>query len=221
MNVHSFIAQKNLENRAFLGSERRIFEGDLELRAAKKGSGPGQMCGFAAKYDKLSQDLGGFFEKLAPGCFSDVMDDDTRCLRNHEDDNLLGRTASGTLELMLKKEGLYYCCELPDTQVGRDTAESIRRGDMSGSSFQFRVAMDGATWDFDGPSPLRTVTKLARLYDVAPVTNPAYIDTDVDMRSFQSALESRKAAETERVRKYVFFAKARLWLATAQPERAI
>src|SRR6185295_11760977 len=107
----------------------------------------GQMVGYAAKYDKLSQDLGGFLEKLAPGCFNDVMEDDTRCLRNHDDDNLLGRTASGTLELILDKIGLMYACELPDTQVGRDTAEMIRRGDMSGSSFQFSIAMDGQNWD--------------------------------------------------------------------------
>lgn len=173
------------------------------------------MCGYAAKYDKLSQDLGGFFEKLAPGCFNDVMEDDCRCLRNHSDDNLLGRTVSGTLELSLDKTGLYYCCELPDTTAGRDTAESIRRGDMSGSSFQFMVAMDGSDWDFDGPKPLRTITKIGRLYDVAPVTNPAYLDTDVDMRSFQSAMEKRNALQTEIVRRSIAHAKARVQLAKA------
>src|SRR5882757_4399416 len=109
MNIHAFIAKNNREN----GLHTGYFEGQIELRAAKKGSGPGQMVGYAAKYDKLSQDLGGFFEKLAPGCFNDVMEDDTRCLRNHSDDNLLGRTASGTLELILDKIGLMYACELP------------------------------------------------------------------------------------------------------------
>lgn len=228
MNIHSFVARNNRENspekpqkRTILGAERRVFEGKLELRASKKGSGPGQIVGYAAKYNKLSQDLGGFFEKLLPGCFDDVMQDDCRCLRNHDDDHLLGRTRAGTLELLLDEIGLMYTCDLPDTSAGRDTAESIRRGDMSGSSFQFNIAMDGQSWDFDGPSPMRSISRIGRLYDVSPVTNPAYLDTDVDMRSFQSALEGRKALEqAETVRKYVFFANARLWLRAAQPERS-
>lgn len=211
MNIHSFIARQNAGN----GLERRAFEGGLELRASKSGKGPGQIVGYAAKYDKLSQDLGGFFEKLAPGCFNDVMDDDCRCLRNHDDDNLLGRTASGTLELIFDKVGLMYVCDLPSTQVGQDTAESVRRGDMSGSSFQFLIAMDGQEWDWDGPKPMRTITKIGRLYDVSAVTNPIYLDTSVDMRSFEAALENRKAIESEVVRKYVFFANARLWLGAA------
>jgi hypothetical protein len=213
MNVHSFIAQNNRKN----GLERRVFEGELELRASKSGKGPGQIVGYAAKFNKRSQDLGGFLEDLAEGCFDDVMDDDCRCLRNHIDDNLLGRTASGTLELTLDKVGLMYTCDLPNTQVGQDTAESIRRGDLSGSSFQFRIAQGGDVWNFDGPKPVRTVTRISRLYDVSAVTDPAYLDTSVDMRSFEAALESRKAfEEAEKVRRYLYIAKARLWLGAAQ-----
>jgi uncharacterized protein len=200
-----------------LRPEKRVFEGKIELRAALSGTGPGRLAGYAAKYNKLSQDLGGFFEKLAPGCFNSVMKDDVCCLRNHNDDNLLGRTFSGTVGLMLDDVGLMYECELPDTTVGRDVAELIRRGDMRGSSFAFNIAMDGQEWDFDGPSPLRTITKMGRLYDVSPVTNPAYLDTSVDMRSFQAALERRNALQAEIVRRSNFMshAKARLLLAKA------
>jgi uncharacterized protein len=184
--------------------DRRTLESKPRLRASKKGNGPGLMYGYAAKYNSLSTDLGGFFEKLAPGCFRDVMEDDCRCLRNHADDNLLGRTKSGTLTLSLKDDGLFYECELPDTTAGRDTAEMVRRGDMSGSSFQFNIAMDGSEWDFDGPVPIRTITKIGRLYDVSPVTNPAYLDADVDMRDFEAARAkrgtSRGTAEADRVK---------------------
>ena len=193
--------------------EKRVFVGQVELRASKSGNGPGLMCGFAAKYNSLSQDLGGFVEKLAVGCFDGVMNDDTRCLRNHFDDNLLGRTTSGTLVLSLKPEGLWYECDLPDTSVGRDTAVLIGRRDMSGSSFQFTLAMDGQEWDWDGPKPLRTITRVGRLYDVSPVTNPAYEDTEVDMRSFQHALEARNALQAEITRRSLSHAKARLRLA--------
>jgi uncharacterized protein len=216
VNIHGWIAQNNMANHtpgAVTRLEKRIFVGQVELRASKSGSGPGLMYGFAAKYDKLSQDLGGFIEKLAPGCFDGVMQGDTRCLRNHADDNLLGRTTSGTLVLSLKPEGLWYECDLPDTSCGRDTAELIRRRDMSGSSFQFNLAMDGQEWDWDGPKPLRTITRVGLLYDVAPVTNPAYEDTEVDMRSFQHALEARNAMQAEITRLSNSRAKARLRLA--------
>jgi uncharacterized protein len=207
------MASKTVQNRP----EKRVFEGKIELRAAKNGSGPGNLVGYAAKYNKLSQDLGGFFEKLAPGCFNSVMEDDVCCLRNHADDNLLGRTLSGTVGLMLDDVGLKYECELPDTTCGRDTAEMIRRGDMRGSSFSFNIAMDGQEWDWDGPRPMRTITKIGRLYDVSPVTNPAYLDTEVDMRSFHSALEQRNALAAEIVRRSVSMshARARLLLARA------
>lgn len=233
MNIHGWMARNNLENHSsdaesrsasplqmardtsVLRLETRVFSGHIELRAAKSGPGPGLMCGFAAKYDKLSQDLGGFIEKLAPGCFDGIMEDDTRCLRNHDDDNLLGRTTSGTLVLSLLPEGLWYECDLPDTTVGRDTAELIRRRDMSGSSFQFQLAMDGQLWDWDGPTPLRTITRVGRLYDVSPVTNPAYEDTEVDMRSFTAALESHNAIQAEISRRSLSLAIARLRLAEA------
>jgi uncharacterized protein len=195
--------------------EKRIFEGELELRSSKSGKGPGQIVGYAAKYNKLSQDLGGFVEKIAPGFFDDVMRQDTCCLRNHGDDNLLGRTDSGTLELELDDVGLRYSCDLPDTSTGRDTAILVGRRDMKGSSFQFSIAMDGDTWNWDGPKPLRTLTKCGRLYDVSPVTNPAYLDTDVDMRSFQAELEKRNALQSEIVRRSNAHAKARVQLAKA------
>lgn len=185
-----------------IGAEKRVTEDRLELRASKKGSGPGSMTGYAAKFNRMSQNLGGFTEILAPGCFDGIIDDDVRCLRNHMDDNLLGRTSSGTLEITLNSIGLKYENELPDTSAGRDTAELVRRGDMSGSSFQFQIAPgdEGSKWDWNAsPLPVRTVIRVSRLYDVSPVTNPAYLDTEVNMRSFHAALEARNAAEVERV----------------------
>jgi HK97 family phage prohead protease len=226
MNIHTFIARENRSNSRVLtpenmekmpisGVEKRVFVGEIELRASKKGSGPGEIVGYAAKYNKISQDLGGWVEKLAPGCFDDCMEDDVCCLRNHGDDNLLGRTTAGTCILSLDDVGLKYTCDLPDTQCGRDTAVLVARRDMRGSSFQFSIAMDGQEWDWDGPKPLRTVKRVGRLYDVSPVTNPAYLDTDVDMRSFRAALEAHKELQAEIVRRSLSLAKARLRLAAA------
>ncbi len=169
--------------------------------------------GYAAVYNSLSVDMGGWFEKLLPGCFNAVMEDeecDCRALFNHRDEAILGRQSSGTLKLLLDEGGLRFEVDLPDTQTGRDVAENVRLRNITGCSFSFRAALDGSEWDFDGPAPLRSVKQIGELYDVGPVTFPAYKSTSVDARSFQAALEGRKALETQIARQH---AKARLRLA--------
>jgi HK97 family phage prohead protease len=145
----------------------------------------------------------GFREQIAPGAFNDaIKDDDVRALFNHDPNILLGRTASGTLQLTTDKRGLKYSVDLPDTAAARDVRELIRRGDVSGSSFGFMVDED--EWDErdvkNGKLPLRTILK-ASLFDVSPVTYPAYPQTSVSARSRaqaigQTAKQTRE--ETER-----------------------
>lgn len=189
-------------------AERRTVSKGVELRAAKDGVGPGAITGYAATFNQSSVDLGGFFEDLAPGAFSGCLTDDCRCLRNHADDLILGRTTSGTLRLEQDDVGLRYECDLPDTSAGRDTAEMVRRGDLTGCSFQFTIADGGAQWDFAGDVARRTITKVGRLYDVGPVTFPAYESTRVDMRSVDSARAADLEARALHVQESLSRAKA-------------
>lgn len=195
------------------GVERRFVAHPVEIRASDKG--PGKIRGYAANFDAYSVDLGGFREKLAPGCFRDCLaaGDDPRCLRNHDDNMLLGRRSAGTLALDEDSEGLVFECELPDTQAGRDTAESIRRRDITGCSFQFTIAE--ASWDFSVEVPLRTVTRVGKLYDVGPVTFPAYESTSVDMRSFEAAKALHAPSAPNPIQISTSQAKARQRLAEA------
>lgn len=195
------------------GPERRVLLARLELRAAKDGSNsPGTIVGYGARFNEPSLDLGGFRETLAPGCFRACLGDDVRCLRNHKEDVLLGRAASGTFRMTEDAEGLLYECDLPDTTHGRDTAESVRRGDMSGCSFSFRTAPQGDQWSMDDAGGIvRTVNKVLRLYDVGPVTFPAYESTRVDVRS----LEYARDIIADRVKRSLSLAKARQRLAAA------
>ncbi len=189
------------------GVERRFIARPVEIRASEKG--PGKIRGYAANFGTYSVDLGGFRERLARGCFRDCLaaGDDPRCLRNHDDNMLLGRRSAGTLALDEDDEGLVFECDLPDTQNGRDTAELIRRRDITGCSFQFTIAE--ASWDFSLEVPLRTVTRVGKLYDVGPVTFPAYESTSVDMRSFEAAKALHIPALALRVQKSISQAKAR------------
>jgi len=138
--------------------------------------------GYAAVFDKPSEDLGGFVEFIKPGAFTNaIKSDDVRALVNHDAGlSTIGRTASGTLELEQDKKGLKYRVKVPDTSAGRDVVELIKRGDITGSSFGFQVVSD--KWETVDGEEQRTLLEV-KLFDVSPVTFPAYPDTDVAVRS--------------------------------------
>lgn len=174
---------------------RDIVEG-LELRAAPEGSkGPGTLVGYAAVFGKYSCDLGSFREVIAPGAFAKALAAcDVRALYNHEPECLLGRTSAGTLRLAEDELGLRVEIDLPDTSLGRDVAELVRRRDLRGQSFSFTTAID--QWDTTGETYLRTVVEVKELFDVGPVAFPAYEETSAAMRSYRSARESHAAPPT-------------------------
>lgn len=164
-------------------TERRII-GGLELREA--GEGAPQLVGYAAKFDVWSEDLGGFREKIAPNAFDRALREahDVRALVNHDPSLLLGRTESGTLRLSVDSVGLRMELDLPGTQVGRDTATSVGRGDMNQMSFGFRTL--GDAWNLEPTPAERTITDV-ELFDVSIVTYPAYPQTDVALRNLDAA----------------------------------
>lgn len=137
--------------------------------------------GIAAVFNSLSDDLGGFRERIDPAAFDGVIGDDVRALKNHNPDWVLGRTKAGTLQLRVKPEGLEYEYSDPDTTYSRDLIKSMTRGDITQSSFAFRVLDD--KWEKVDGEMIRTITAFERLYDVSPVTYPAYPDTTVAKRS--------------------------------------
>ena len=153
--------------------------GTLEVR---NDDGENRLSGYAAVFDQLSENLGGFREKIAPGAFDKVLKDDVRALFNHEPNLILGRTRANTLKLEIDATGLHYRIDPPDTQYARDLTESIKRGDITQSSFAFRVEDDHWNEDDDGRL-IRTIKQFKRLYDISPVTYPAYPDTTVAARS--------------------------------------
>jgi HK97 family phage prohead protease len=176
----------NIETRTFKAQELRA---DGESRRVE---------GYAAVFGSESENLGWFTEEIAPGAFDDVMRDDVRALYNHDENLILARTRSGTLELSLDGKGLRYAFEAPNTTAGNDLLESIRRGDITQSSFGFRVKDDrweNSEVEENGnkmTKTKRTIVKLERLYDVSPVTFPAYPDTEVARRSLEAATKTEE-----------------------------
>ncbi len=164
--------------------EIRVRADRVEFRdAATDAKSAGVLAGYAAVYERLSQNLGGFVEKVAHGAFAQSLADNNPVLAryNHDDNQLLGTTEAETLRVSSNETGLPYEVDLPDTSVGRDVAVLAKRGDVRYSSFAFRTLEDA--WSVtDQGFPLRTLVKV-QLVDVAPVNNPAYRDTSVGMRS--------------------------------------
>ncbi|MCC5855126.1 MAG: HK97 family phage prohead protease [Idiomarina sp.] len=171
--------------------EKRIFQSSLELRSNEE-SGTSLIVGQASVFNVRSENLGGFREVIMPGAFDDVLADDVRCLLNHDGNFILGRTKSGTLRLSVDEEALNYEADAPDTQTIKDLVIApLKRGDIDQSSFAFRVARDGDKWDEDEDGVLvRTVHRISKLFDVSPVTFPAYPDTKVSARSLEAYKEA-------------------------------
>ena len=169
-----------------------------ELRVQPEGEGA-VIEGHAAIFDSLSQDLGFMFpfkERINKGAFKSSLEkDDIRALWNHDANYVLGRNKAGTLELTETNKGLRVRIHPPDTQWARDLTESIRRGDVTQMSFGFVVEKE--TWSVEGKEDIRTLEKV-KLYDVSPVTIPAYIDTDVGVRSAMERYNKYKQEKTKR-----------------------
>ena len=157
--------------------------------------------GYAAIFNSYSEDLGGFVETIDKGAFDGVIViSDVFALLNHDDDRgILARSkkGNGTLSLSIDENGLKYSFQTPNTTLGNDVYEMIKRGDITASSFAFTVASDEWVKNSDG-TYTRTIKKVEKLFDVSPVYTPAYSATSVDCKRFAEVLEAEKI-ENERV----------------------
>jgi HK97 family phage prohead protease len=150
----------------------------------ESGAGPENKTirGYAAMFDSMSHDLGGFREVIAPGAFSEVLsrNPDVRLLYNHDDAAVMARTKSGTLELAEDDIGLriWARVDMSDTDVQRVVPKMIR-ADVDQMSFAFTVEEDD--WDESGGYPLRTIRSIGELFEVSIVPFPAYEATKAEV----------------------------------------
>jgi len=188
--------------------ERRdfAFEEENELIVESRADGRAAIIGYAAVYNRLSLDLGGFREEILPGAFDKILSrqrgkSDVVALFNHDSNIVLGRSSSGTLELSSDEKGLRYVVTPPVSRA--DVLELIQRRDVRGSSFAFTVESKNESFRTgeDGKA-IRQIREVSGLYDVGPVFVPAYPTTSasVAMRSYEAWLASQeKPAEPEAV----------------------
>lgn len=151
-----------------------------------KGDGPTRSLeGYAAVFNRFSLDMG-FKERIAPGAFTAALErSDPRALFNHDVNFVIGRRKAGSLTLTEDETGLLMEATPPDTQWARDLVTSIARKDIDGMSFSFTTKRD--QWAKLGEEWVRTLVEIDELFDVGPVTIPAYPDTTVAARGLARA----------------------------------
>lgn len=174
--------------------EYRLVARRLEVRE-QPGGGAG-LAGYAAMFNEISVDLGGWREVIMPGAFSQTIGAgaDVRALWQHSSEYVLGRTTNGTLRLAEDETGLRVEIDMPATSWAADALISLRRGDVDQMSFGFQVPAGGDTWREMEEYWLRTVWRIDPLYEVSPVTFPAYPQTSIHTRNHLATLRAQAAS---------------------------
>lgn len=169
--------------------ERRVFDvAELRLDSEEDAR---TIRGYAAVFDSMSQPLFGFREVIRKGAFKKtVRESDIRALWNHDPNFVLGRKSARTLRLEEDEKGLLTRIFPPSTTWASDLMTSIERGDVSQMSFGFQMVKERWMEAGNDGLPVRELLEV-RLFDVSPVTFPAYQQTEVHVRSLMDSVLSR------------------------------
>jgi HK97 family phage prohead protease len=178
--------------------ERRTFTGTVIARSEGENM-PKEIGGIAAVINSVT-DLGYFEEVIERGAFDNALNKeyDIRCLFNHEAELILGRTKASTCNVFVNADGNLEYTWVPDYEnpTHMSVVRSIMRGDITQSSFAFTIKEQ--KWSEStkyGSMGKRTITMIEDLYDVSPVTYPAYADTEADARSVVALRDQEREIE--------------------------
>ena len=160
----------------------------IQMRAATDEDDEPVIEGYAAKYNKPSEVLGGFtrfIEQIAPGAFDDADMSNVVATINHDPNQVLGRSGVN-MTLSSDAIGLKFTVKPTDTSFARDLIANIKAGVINQCSFAFTVANTDEAQDWeesnqDGVDYERTIRQIDRLFDVSVVPTPAYPDTEVQV----------------------------------------
>jgi HK97 family phage prohead protease len=178
--------------------EKRFVTGSIEIEQ-RDGVESRTISGYAVVFDKFSSILGGktfgFREKITRAAFDGVDMTGVIATFNHNFDNVLARTDSGSLSLTMDDVGLKYSFESPNTSYGNDLLENVRNGNVKGSSFMFTVR--DQRWEYKNGEGTdeREITQVDELFELGPVTVPAYPDTTAAQRSYNDNKPSTNTSD--------------------------
>lgn len=163
----------------------------LELRISKPAAdGKRTLTGTAIAFGVRSVDLGGFQEIVSPAAVTDTLRSNSNIflLNNHNTSQPIASTRAGNLKLTTDSRGVHFSADV-DTRISyaSDLALSVEAGVTAGCSFGFRTLKD--TWKDDQGTAIRTLDQI-ELLELTVTSNPAYLQTQVDVRSCPQELRS-------------------------------
>lgn len=175
-----------------------------EIRKAEIQSASGRtVSGYAVRFETESVNMG-FVEVIKRGAITEetIKTSDVFALLNHNENTVLARSnhGVGSLTLRVDNDGVFYEFEAPNTANGDELLEHIKRGEISQSSFAFTVSNeDGAeTWTKRSDGVIvRQINKIARLYDISPVYQPAYESTTCSKRALEKISELKNMEDNK------------------------
>lgn len=176
--------------------KRELISEGIEIRESENGTKT--ITGYAVKWEMKSETLGYWYrfkEQFRKGAFAESLkNDDQRALWSHDTSQVLGRTKNNTLRLWEDDIGLRFELDLPPTTLGNDVYETIKRGDVDGVSFGFKMQKE--EWDENDPDNIVRTVLQAKLLEISPVAFPAYPDSTVSAREndpYKQYLEQKEA----------------------------
>ena len=170
---------------------RRTMESQLETRTETDAK---VIEGYFAVFDKETELWPGAFEQIARGAFDSSMKRDVRALLNHNDDIVLGRTKAGTLTLRADDAGLWGSIIVNEADTdAMNLYARVQRGDVSQCSFGFNILKESTEYRDDGL--IKWTIEDLELWEVSPVTFPAYEETGISARKAQATAEEKRRTE--------------------------
>lgn len=182
-----------------MDSRRYLPQSISEVRALSTDEGGENISGKGIVFDQRSQRLGSFFEYIDSRALDSADLEDLQAYFNHNPDYTLGTYRNGTLSYTIDGRSLNYTITAPTTQTIRDLVLSpIKRGDVTGSSFMFDIDKNGDDWEQVDGVFVRYIKRISKVYEVGPVSMPAYQQTTTDVvaqRSLDAFIETIKQSE--------------------------
>lgn len=193
--------------------DREYREMELRIASPEDGGAEYRVDGYASTFDPykiMEVDGVEYFEKIEPTAFDGADLSDVVFRVDHEG-RVYARTSAGSLELWTDEHGLGQRADLSRTATARELFEEIKAGNYPKMSFAFRVAVDGD--EFDRDTHTRVIHRIAKVYDVSPVSFPANPSTELSVSTrdyFNGVIEMEKAERLERERREIQKQKIRL-----------
>lgn len=179
-----------MKHKQKIDEARRCFLTDIHIEKRAEGESESRtIAGYAVKFGVRSKPIWGFFEEIIMrGAFDGADMTDVIMTYQHYEDKILARSSSGTLSIKIDEIGVRFSFDAPNTTLGNDMLEMVRRGDISECSFVFTCRSDKWTYadETNGMKyDLREIHEIEKVYDLALVVRPAYPTTEAHVRAYQ------------------------------------